>query len=126
MLRSVEEGVDLKPTVLAAFLLLLGSGATPEGVEVCRHYLSNKGLRPKGKPEWDVRYFAAVGLLRALAAGRLADEELRAKALWPRWRTGSGESLQPGPFREAALARSWTTSDASCRRIGTTRFPRRA
>jgi hypothetical protein len=100
VLRSVQEGVDLKPTVLAAFLLLLGSNATPEGIEVCRHYLSNRGLRPKGKAEWDVRYFAVVGLLRALAAGRLADKELRGKAL-AALEAGLKKSLQPGPFRTA-------------------------
>lgn len=100
VLRSVQEGVDLKPTVLAAFLLLLGTNGTPEGVEVCRRYLSNKGLRPKGKPGWDVRFFAAVGLLRALASGRLSDEELRGKALGA-LDDGLKRSLQPGPFREA-------------------------
>jgi len=100
ILRSVQEGVDLKPTVLAAFLLLLGTDATAEGVEVCRQYLSNKGLRPKAKPEWDVRYFAAVGLLRALAAGRLSEGELRAKVL-STLDVGLKKGLQPGPFRDA-------------------------
>lgn len=100
ILKSVEEGMDLKPTVSAAFLLLLGTQGTAEGIEVCRQYLSNKGFRPKGKPEWDVRYFAAVGLLRALAAGRLSDEELRAKAMAV-LESGLKKGLQPGPFRDA-------------------------
>lgn len=100
VLRSVEEGVDLKPTVLAAFLLLLGTDATPDGIEVCRHFLSNKGLRPKGKPEWDVRYFAVVGLLRALASGRVVDTELRARVL-AALEDGLRRSLPAGSFRDA-------------------------
>jgi len=100
VLRSVLEGVELKPTVLGAFLLLLGTEATPEGVRVCRDYLSNKGLRPRGKPEWDVRYFAAVGLLRALASGRLTDPEARATVLLA-LQDGIKRGLLPGAFKEA-------------------------
>lgn len=99
VLQSVTEGIDLKSTVLAAFLLLLGEDAREEGIEVCRKYLSNKGKRPRGKAEWDVRYFAAVGLLRALASGRLTDERLRTLAM-AALDGGLERGLIPGPFRE--------------------------
>jgi hypothetical protein len=95
---SVTEGVDLKPTVLAMMLLRIGEQATEEGIGICEKLLSNKAARPRGEPEWDVRYFAVVGLLRALAAGRVADETRRALVL-EALDQGLKRGLLKGPFR---------------------------
>ena len=95
---SVTEGVDLKKTVLAMLLLRIGEQATEEGISICEKLLSNKAARPRGEPEWDVRYFAVVGLLRALAAGRVA-EESRRTLLLEALDQGLKRGLLRGPFR---------------------------
>ena len=60
------------PTVVAAFLLVAGSDGSPEGVRACLEYLSKRDRVPSGKADWDVRFYGAIGLVRALAAGRVA------------------------------------------------------
>lgn len=100
ILQRTREGVDLDPTAAAAFLLLLGERRTREGLEICRDYLSNKGRRPKGKPDWDVRYFAAVGLVRALASGGITERDLRHRIL-DALEVGVKRGMQAGPFRDA-------------------------
>jgi hypothetical protein len=64
----------LKEPVLAAFLLVAGSDGTPTGVHACARFLKNKARDPKGRVEYDVRYHAAIGLVRALQARRVAPE----------------------------------------------------
>jgi hypothetical protein len=64
----------LKEPVLAAFLLVAGSDGTPAGVHACARFLKNRARDPKGRLEYDVRYHAAIGLVRALAARRVAPE----------------------------------------------------
>jgi hypothetical protein len=64
----------LKEPVLAAFLLVAGSDGTPVGVHACARFLKNKARDPKGRVDYDVRYHAAIGLVRALEARRVAPE----------------------------------------------------
>jgi hypothetical protein len=64
----------LKEPVLAAFLLVAGSDGTLAGVHACARFLKNKARDPKGRVEYDVRYHAAIGLVRALQARRVATE----------------------------------------------------
>lgn len=61
-----------EPAVVAAFLLVAGDDGTPEGVHACHEYLLNKAREPRGRVDWDVRYHASIGLIRALTAGRVA------------------------------------------------------
>ena len=67
-------GTALKEAVLAAFLVVAGSDGTPEGVRAAKQYLANQGRAPKGRLEYDVRYHAAIGLVRAFIAGRIAPD----------------------------------------------------
>lgn len=73
-----------EPAVVAAFLRVAGEDGTPEGVHACLEYLRNKARDPKGRIDWDVRYHAALGLVRGLTAGRVApaarDEAIEALA----------------------------------------------
>lgn len=61
-----------EPAVVAAFLLVAGNDGSPEGVHACLEYLRNKAREPRGRVDWDVRYHASIGLVRALTAGRVA------------------------------------------------------
>jgi hypothetical protein len=72
---------SLPAAVLSAFLLHLGSLGTRDGYEATKTWLTNPTRPPKGKPEGDVRTYAALGLLRALAAGRFTDPVLRAEVI---------------------------------------------
>ncbi len=82
------------PTVVAAFLLVAGSDGSPEGVHACLEYLRKRDREPLGRAEWDVRFYAAVGLVRAFAAGRIApaarEEAVEALA------EGLSKGLRPG------------------------------
>jgi hypothetical protein len=71
----------LKPPVLASFLLRAGWDGTPEGVKACGDWLGNAGLAPRAARDWDVRWHACVGLLRAFADGHLKDDATRRAAL---------------------------------------------
>ncbi|HVG94445.1 MAG TPA: hypothetical protein VND21_08365 [Planctomycetota bacterium] len=66
--RSVRE------PVVAGFLVIAGSDGTPAGVRSCRAFLRDKSREPRGRLEYDVRYHAAVALVRALIAGRVPPE----------------------------------------------------
>jgi hypothetical protein len=74
-------GHALKEPVLAAFLTVVGSEGTPAGVRACARYLKHVDREPRGKPDYDVRYHAAIALVRALEAGRVATPEARAEAV---------------------------------------------
>ena len=69
-----DVGRSTKEPVLAAFLVVAAGDGTPAGVRAARSFLKNKGRQPTGRIEYDVRYHAAIGLVRALLAGRLAGE----------------------------------------------------
>lgn len=71
----------LSEPVLASFLLRAGYDGTLEGVHACREWLGNPSLGPASERDWDVRWHAAIGLLRALSAGRLATPDARRAAL---------------------------------------------
>ncbi len=71
----------LSEPVVASFLLRAGYDATPEGVRACREWLGNPSLGPASDRDWDVRWHAVVGLLRALAEGRVAGAETRKAAV---------------------------------------------
>lgn len=73
--------VALPDPVVAAFLLLAGRSGTPDGIAVCRDYLGSKSKRPAAHEAWDVRFHAAIGILRALASGALRDPQTRREAV---------------------------------------------
>ncbi len=100
MLERIQEGADMKPVTVAAFLLLLGESGTEEGLAICRDYLGNPGRKPKSRQDWDVRTYAAVGLLRALASGDVEDPELRREIL-DALDAGVKRGLMATPFRDA-------------------------
>lgn len=88
-----------EPTVVAAFLLRLAAAATPEAIEACDAYLSNSRTAPKAEPDWDVRFYATLGLLRALASGRVTDRDRR-HAIYEALDHAASRGLARGPFRE--------------------------
>jgi hypothetical protein len=69
--------------IIAAALLVAGTDGTDRGVDACRAFLRDASREPRGKADYDVRFHAAIGLLRALAAGRVSPEkrETAVKAL---------------------------------------------
>lgn len=91
-------GNNLKEPVIAAFLLVAGTDGTTEGVRSCREFLRNKGKVPLGRPEYDVRYFAAIGLLRGYVLGTIRVEARpdAAEALSDAWRD-TFPMVPPGP-----------------------------
>jgi hypothetical protein len=73
--------VGNKERVLGAFLGMAGADGTEDGVEACRSFLRDPARTPRGTLAYDVRYHAAVGLLRALASGGVLTGEVRAHAV---------------------------------------------
>jgi hypothetical protein len=69
-----NSGRALKEPVLAAFLAVAGGDGTAEGARACHEFLTNRARNPTGRLDYDVRYHAALGLVRAFAAGRVAPE----------------------------------------------------
>ena len=98
-------GMNLKEPVIAAFLVVAGTDGTVEGVRSCREYLRNKGKVPLGRPEYDVRYFGAIGLVRGYQAGRIALEARpdAAEALSDAWRDTFPVVLPAGPRTPRAV-----------------------
>ncbi|MBL9085727.1 MAG: hypothetical protein JNM10_01160 [Planctomycetia bacterium] len=92
-----------KESVIAAALMVAGTDGTDEGVEACRDYLKDRGKLPHGRVEWDVRFHGALGLVRALLAGRVspAARPLAAQALVEAARAG----LIDDPKREGRTFR---------------------
>ncbi len=93
-IRKVDDDV-----VIAGFLLLLGSAAMPQGIAACEDYLSKQGKPPKAKEDWDVRFYACLGLLRALASGQITDLDLR-RRIFEALEQGASRGLARGPFRD--------------------------
>ncbi len=100
LVERLGQAKSLDPVVVAAFLAYLGLHATPEGVDIAHKYLSTGSLSPRGKSEWDVRYHAALGLLRALVQGRVTQPALRARMV-EALEAGASRGLPAGPFRDA-------------------------
>jgi hypothetical protein len=73
-------GSALKEPVLAAFLIASASDGTIEGVKAAKGYLSNKARAPTGRAAYDVRYHAALGLVRAFLTGTIV-ADARAEAV---------------------------------------------
>ena len=67
-------GTALKERVLAAFLVVAASDGTLEGVKAAKGYLANKARAPLGGVDYDVRYHAVIGLVRAFVSGRIAPD----------------------------------------------------
>lgn len=115
----------LDPAVLASFLLRAGWDATPEGVKLCGTWLGNAGLAPRAERDWDVRWHASVGLLRALADGRLKDATTRGAAL-----EALEDAVRKGLDRDtpplAALAKLLTTHRAALLGTSGGRLPEEA
>ncbi len=77
-----NSGRRAAPPVLAMCLLHAGQHGTRQGIEAVREYLRDPAERPRAEGGgWDVRFHAAVGLLRALHLGRIEDKELREQAV---------------------------------------------
>lgn len=88
----------LDEPVLAALLLRAGWNALPEGVHACREWLGNPALSPRADKEWDPRWHAVLGLLRALAEGRASDPAGRREVL-----AALEAAVERGLDREAPL-----------------------
>ncbi len=101
--ERIVRGAALEPVVIAAFLLHLGTLASEEAINACEQLLKSAARRPVGKPEWDVRYYAVLGLVQALVDGRVTDAARRQRVVEV-LETGVARGLQKGPFRDA-LAR---------------------
>jgi hypothetical protein len=69
----------LKHPVLALVLLRAGMVGTDRGVDACEKWLRNRAQRPDPDDVWDPRWYAAVGLMRALNAGRVKRADRRAR-----------------------------------------------
>ncbi len=69
-----RSGSALEEPVLAAFLVRVGSDGTIDGVKTCAKFLRDRARLPRGRLDYDVRYHATVGLVRALEAGRMDDD----------------------------------------------------
>lgn len=79
--RHTLQQQPLKDGVLAAFLVVAGEDGSPIGVRACSTYLKEKAREPRGKPDWDVRHYAAIGLARALESGTITDPAAREEAI---------------------------------------------
>jgi hypothetical protein len=69
--------VVLKDPVLALVLLRAGMQGTQQAIEACEAWLKSRAKRPVPTPEWDPRWYAAIGLLRALHRGHVKVRERR-------------------------------------------------
>lgn len=71
LIARPRSGLQREPAVVAGFLRIAGSDGTPVGVRACREFLANKARDPRGRADWDVRFYAVLGLCEALEAGRV-------------------------------------------------------
>jgi len=78
---AAKPPVELKPAVLALVLLRAGEQGTPEAIDALSEWLRRKSKRPKPEARWDPRWYAAVGLLRALQAGRIRPKADRQRVI---------------------------------------------
>jgi hypothetical protein len=67
-------GRRLKEPVLAAFLVVSAGDGLPAGVRAAKGFLKAKSREPTGRLDYDVRYHAAIGLVRGFVKGTIAPE----------------------------------------------------
>ncbi|MDA1194980.1 MAG: hypothetical protein O2894_07315 [Planctomycetota bacterium] len=67
----------LKPSVLSLVLLRTGESGQSDGLASLAEWLRVKSKRPAPDVRWDPRWYAAIGLLRALHAGRIKPQPER-------------------------------------------------
>jgi hypothetical protein len=79
--RAGGTGVTLKDSVLALCLMRAGTAGTEKGIEACERWLRRGDKSPAPDDRWDPRWYAAVGLMRALHAGSIKSRELRVRAV---------------------------------------------
>jgi hypothetical protein len=72
-----KPGDAMKDSVLGLVLLRAGEMATPEAFAAVNDWLRSKSLRPASNTRWDPRWYATIGLLRALHAGRFVGQSER-------------------------------------------------
>nr|MDJ0520618.1 hypothetical protein [Planctomycetota bacterium] len=95
---------DLKPPVLAMVLLRTGEQGAPEGIDALLEWLRSRSKRPGPTARWDPRWYAAVGLLRALHEGRIRPRADRERVIEGLRRSAEQIMDKKAPFRDA-LAR---------------------
>ncbi len=98
---AVQPLVDLKPSVLAMVLLRAGEQGSPEALEALVKWLESRSKRPTPTARWDPRWYAAVGLLRALHAGRIRPQSDRARVVEALRKAASQILDRKAPFRAA-------------------------
>jgi len=79
--QAAKPGDSMKEPVLALSLLRAGRAGTPEARDVTLRWLKSKSRRPASNSRWDPRWYAAIGLLRALQDGRLSGQAERVEAI---------------------------------------------
>ena len=90
------------PKPLRAFVLLrAGEHGTPDAAAPCIEWIRSGSLKPRPDDRWDPRWYAIVGLLRAVHRGRVADPVLRVQIVEAFRRALRQRVLKPGPVRDA-------------------------
>ena len=77
--RAADVPIVVKEPTLALALLRAGQSGTKAGTNACVDWLRTESRRPTPSKHWDPRWYAAIGLLRALHAERIANIETRIK-----------------------------------------------
>ncbi len=73
---------QLDPAVQALVLLRAGAGGRPAAISaLASDWLKNRAKRPAANARWDPRWYAAIGLLRALSHGRIRPQADRRRVL---------------------------------------------
>ncbi len=81
VLWATKPPTDLKPSVLALVLLRAGELGSPDAIDGLVEWLRIKSRRPVPNERWDPRWYAAVGLLRALQEGRIRPKKDRVRVI---------------------------------------------
>jgi hypothetical protein len=105
---AAQPPADLKPSVLAMVLLRAGEQGSPEAIDGLLAWLRSRSKRPIPTTRWDPRWYAAVGLMRALHEGRIRPKQERARVIEGLRKSASQIMDKKAPFREA-LARVLAT-----------------
>ncbi len=75
--RARDVPAVVKEPTLALALLRAGQSGTKTGIGACLDWLRTESRRPTPSKTWDPRWYAAIGLLRALHAERIPNIETR-------------------------------------------------
>ena len=76
-----KPGSAMKECVLSLVLLRAGRDGSPEAFAAVSEWLRSAALRPSSKARWDPRWYATIGILRALHDGRLTGQDERRAAV---------------------------------------------